>query len=1113
MVKDTFFEHLGEVNSLANFENSHKLVLIKYILECSNESGFALREDVTRNFRDFYRIRKRKGLIPDVNSDSCITEVNLSSLTDIYHFIMQHPFRALNESGFIKIVRKKVDSKVYFFFNRELWKSLSEQDMQNIHSSVDLKINSYFKEIDEYAESILLHNEDKVTGKPKRTISPFQKLKKKMEREFKAKKFIGDIILSDNEEEILFDYFKVKCHVLINSGSHRLIDPIFTVALVRIGMKRYDGSFWPHVKNILGVDRLPSNQQTWIGAVATDTLKAHEKIIVGEHERISNILVHGFVSDHYSADFFNFLFAFYRLDLERDLQRFDKEAMNALVETMVRNDNTGRSYWLVQQTANAVRANTRGSKTRIRRLLKLIDRCFWEGDVYLNTNHRITRLLNLWKINSKEFIGEYDRVNSGGNLNGRKRNYFTPYIKCDLSSTQFQLVLPSQLINEEISENVLWSITVGEENNTFDSMLFQAVTGYKTEEVVVNIRSVELFSDFTISLISNGNKIRQFRVKNEEIRFFDKEGYFVRTDSVSKGEMYSFSALDFTPISDAVVESIKINGMIRTYYDFEHGDVIRLPDGQPLSVGKSLEEGLLQRGRVNGAYVFEGNEKIPIYKRLPLLLMKIKKSKSNGTLIKINQKRFRLFDEQTQEIRTEAIELNNRSGEVGYLINLMDYGFENEGIYEIVVDVPNDKASRTWRFIYIRDLEYTFEDSPYIFKEKGTISFDNNTVMVPMDTHGTKKIHGENKYNFIINAENSEVRFNYNINERNIPIIFEIPVLTWKFSEGIWNTEKPSEIWRGDFPTYMYFKYPSNTLSLSMEDQSDEIDEDHTKIYKKKSTTNQFECDVTSFISWFGREVETRTISLDVFGKHIPFLEVVTKSKAVLSYISGDFQRNLFSCRFDIIGNLNYYIDIKCGDKLIAEKIQVIHGEVEYETELVSGDYTVSLFEEDEDDTGFGDFNYLPLGEVTLELINPQDLEGKCIILKHIKKSENSPFKSRLECTYRISDLQLIGQNDTHLYHGKMVAEDRFGYFIKEISVVNVEFYDLKKLKFANITFKDEYGDETDFLYDYENFRVVKEEDPRLSAAEKYRRYDVVYSGEYVYEIEFQKNNFIRKDK
>ena len=89
--------------------------------------------------------------------------------------------------------------------------------------------------------------------------------------------------------------------------------------------------------------------------------------------------MHAFVTNKYAGRFFDYLYAFYSIDLDRDISRLDRDTMRSLVETIKKNDNTGRTYYLVEHTAEAVRQNERGAKTRIRyyRFRTCLPCAFW----------------------------------------------------------------------------------------------------------------------------------------------------------------------------------------------------------------------------------------------------------------------------------------------------------------------------------------------------------------------------------------------------------------------------------------------------------------------------------------------------------------------------------------------------------------------------------------------------------------------------------------------------------------------------------------------------------------------------------------------------------------
>ncbi len=67
--------------------------------------------------------------------------------------------------------------------------------------------------------------------------------------------------------------------------------------------------------------------------------------------------------------------------------------------------------------------------------------------------------------------------------------------------------------------------------------------------------------------------------------------------------------------------------------------------------------------------------------------------------------------------------MGDRSGETGYILNLSDYGCTEDGLFNVAVDVPNDRTNRFWQFVLINGISFEFEDAPYIFKSKGTIRF------------------------------------------------------------------------------------------------------------------------------------------------------------------------------------------------------------------------------------------------------------------------------------------------------------------------------------------------------------------------------------------------------
>jgi hypothetical protein len=935
----------------------------------------------------------------------------------------------------------------------------------------------------------------------KNTITPFERLKKRILKEFTKKLLIGDILINEQEYDLLIDYFKAKCHSIRRTNNRQVNDPIFATALVQIGIRFYDGNLWGHIASVLGVDRINPNHQTSIGDSFVHTLKSNSKLMLDKSEKASNILMHGFVSDYYANEMFDFLFKYYTIDLERDLVRNTPEMMNDLMEIAKRNDNTGRTYLLVKQTANALGINAKGGKIRLRRMLRLIDKCFWEQIKPTNPLSRLSVLFNNWTESSAEFQHQYQKFHSIAKNGGGKKSYSSPYLKVNFKQTKFKLVLPAQLIKFDFERDVHWSIKIENTETTASTSLYQAVTGYKTEEKEISIREEDLFKGIQIELISDGERVRLFKIKSDCIRFFDMHGDFLHSDnSLPKGEVYAFTFKNETPRSEALIENTPVRNLVRSFFEFEHGDIVRLPDGNPISIGKKIEEGLQERKMVRGVQVNLGNAAIPVYASPPTILLKIAPKRAVGTMIEINDLRYRLFEHEAT-----VIELEDRSGDTGYILNLNNYSCKQSGIYRVHIDVPNDRTNRDWTFALIDQMNFEFEDAPYIFQSRGTIRFAENLKLYPRGAD-TQKNSDQNSYNFAIDPYLDQLQFVYPTSREEIQLNFNIPAFKWKFDKGPWHVEKPSDIWHSDVPTMIYMKYPADKIKLSMDENIQEdhrFDEQMVNIHQSKSK-GIFECDMTRFKSWLGRDKVLRIGYLEFPHNRTEFMRIITRSVMVSMLLKGDFESDILRGELDIVGRSNYFVDVNLLDsnERLTEKLPVVDGKFELSGPIGSGIYKVTLFEDEDDDTGFGAANYLPLGTYEQKLTNPLDLQGKNIVIRSIKKGYDSIFQMGLSCTYIVSHLRKISLDDRHSYKGKLVAQSHNRLQNPITYDVKVWFPDLNKLQFACITYFDGY-DDVEFLYDTHRRFIVKVEEKGLSRAVRYRRYECLFADDYVYQVAF----------
>lgn len=68
--------------------------------------------------------------------------------------------------------------------------------------------------------------------------------------------------------------------------------------------------------------------RTQFGNAFLEFMKENGKLLNEEKKAMSNILLHGFVSDHKSGELFDFLYSYYSIDLARDINMLDRDAMN-----------------------------------------------------------------------------------------------------------------------------------------------------------------------------------------------------------------------------------------------------------------------------------------------------------------------------------------------------------------------------------------------------------------------------------------------------------------------------------------------------------------------------------------------------------------------------------------------------------------------------------------------------------------------------------------------------------------------------------------------------------------------------------------------------------------
>ena len=145
--KNNFISYIGSSDSLAGYQKSYKLLLLKYVIEDSLTENEALVSSVIAKIKAFYLRRKKQGLQPDYDVDKRISNIESSSDYDVFAVIKSQPYKVINEKGYLFINRNK-NEKLIFVFNEDITNAMSENEWRILLKIIDDKLNLYYSQYD-----------------------------------------------------------------------------------------------------------------------------------------------------------------------------------------------------------------------------------------------------------------------------------------------------------------------------------------------------------------------------------------------------------------------------------------------------------------------------------------------------------------------------------------------------------------------------------------------------------------------------------------------------------------------------------------------------------------------------------------------------------------------------------------------------------------------------------------------------------------------------------------------------------------------------------------------------------------------------------------------------
>lgn len=843
----------------------------------------------------------------------------------------------------------------------------------------------------------------------------FQKLQNKIVAAFMEKSperkfcFIGDIQIDDAEYALLIEYtrYQLKNHATNTPGMKN--SPLVAVALVQIGVRFYDGSYWDHAEKALQT-KLPGPSQKFLNETFQNTARAYGLPILQDKYGVQSILFHGIVSNYYAKGLFELLFQYYNRDLGRNIARNTPERMSVLLEALrqtqtnseeARTDlasqwvsGTSKAYKLNKHTLAAITMFPAVSIPRLRKYVEWIDAAFWNHELPQGTGSRLTECFKDWANTKPELQEGYRTLRPDRKSTGRKKKYFQkPYLHLDRNSNSFEISLPQQILRPAFGGGtVTWKVTGEGFSDTCTCDTYEVFGGYETMEGSLPIPQRLCLSSITCLLCRKDIILGRFILPAISARFFDEDGD--QANSLQAGIYSGITCPNEELRSSALLDNETLAEVHRWNFEFEDGDVVILPDSSSQCIGGNYKEGLLQRGCVPyTACEKMSSALLPVYQCAPEILLLVEEDKLDGSALYVNGKRYRLGDCQFDRI--DIAQLNKN---VGILLSTGQFPeIADHAVNYVALELPGANFARApFAFALCKGLQIEFEDAPYIFSEKGTIVFPPAISVSSAEGYHYEKSPDGNSFNFDLTVQNGQLHFV--LSESQLPIVVDIPALSWSRDQDHWMITPIGDIWNKDFPYMLYIRGPFREVKFDFGIDADAVGSGETvsTLVFKKNSHGIFVCDLTRVRSWITRDKACYPVKLLLDKKPFPFGMIYTRSILVRDKLEivADFLQKQLILNCEIVGrNKEYYADIlfKKTGLLLAEKAPFDGKRLTISCDIPNGEYEITVYENDDED--FFDDTYYTLGSYSCTLIDKNNLSGKQIRLKYVSRWLHGSFR------------------------------------------------------------------------------------------------------------------------
>ena len=669
-------------------------------------------------------------------------------------------------------------------------------------------------------------------------------------------------------------------------------------------------------------------------------------------------------------------------------------------------------------------------------------------------------------------------------INRGKKHFSSPYLFADIDRTRFELRLPAQIIRESELADAAWEITTSQRTIIVPAQYTDVLTGHKTVDTSCAIDANELFDTIKCQLLWGGVSIKRFpNIPSAMVRFFDMEGDYA--PRLFRIPMCAYTSPHNKLASPALLKCVLADHLLRWEFSFERGDVVILPNGESMVVGDRFVVGLIPRNRVPEVTCFDNRHlNAPVYSQIPDLIIKVPVESFAGTVIAVNEVRFKLSD-----IVHTKFDVPGNKREYAVLIPLSKIrACKNNAMNSVYVSIPGDAHTQTYDFVYIHGFVAHFDGAPYVFEERGTVVFPQH-IRVSCDD--AERLQGENGFCFELTTGISKLLLTV---QDDICLELHIPAVSWSVDNENWYFEPAGELWHSDFLRIeeLYVRSPISKVSfITDSDIADDEDDEACFVIAEPMDENKYVVDIRPFKKWLTRDIMKHDVNVKIGSNEYRFASVYTRSFVASCDLRADFDTSTLTCKCDIIGKSNYYVDIihKLSGRVIADKAPLKDGLWEEIDPLRSGNYFVEIFEKEIDEEGDIFWSVYSLEK---EFINKNDFSGKHLQVREFKPSKMSNLFTRFSHEYWVVSLSRV---DSHTYRGKLMDNG-----IDSELEVQVNFPNIDELRYFTIAFWDDYEEAyIDFMFDAKLKKLVQEEGDGLRPSERYRRYRILFDEDYVY--------------